>query len=294
MNSPDQQVRSQRSTVTKNVMVAAGAVLAIAVAAIVSMRATGLSSFEHRVANIEQREERRRAEMPEIVRLAGTPGQHLLVDAVADCVTTQRVGQLGDGGKWLCNSYQLAPPCVVYGVGAGTEITFEEEMAKTYGCDVHVFDPTPSSIQLFGHLEAGEARGAGRITFHPWGLGPVSPDPAHARDLTIEGVPCVVKTLDEIATLLGHTRIDVLKMDVEGGEFPILEDLLKRLLLDRYRVDQLMVEFHTVEPIQFVAFVHLIDGLDSAGYLLHRKEINAYVAATCAEYAFARREFLLD
>ncbi|MBN2359127.1 MAG: FkbM family methyltransferase [Deltaproteobacteria bacterium] len=266
------------------------AVAALAAAAGGGERAQRLA----RSANIAQRLARLRGELPEIRRRAGWSERHALIDAVADCVTTERVGRLADGGKWLCNGHRLAPPCVVYGVGAGTDISFEQAMADKFGCDVHVFDPTPSSRKLFGALESGRRYGAGKVTFHPWGLGPVSRDPAQVRRLTLEGVACEVKTLDEMAALLGHDRIDVLKMDVEGGEFPILADLLERSLLHRLRIDQLMIEFHTPDAASFLEFVRLFEALTDADYLLHRKEFNPFAAFTCAEYAFARRAYLLD
>jgi FkbM family methyltransferase len=249
---------------------------------------------EQRATSLQQRLEQQRLDLPDVLRRAGWDERHLLIDAVADCVTTERVGRLADGGKWLCNGYKIAPPCVVYGVGAGTEITFEQAMAARFGCDVQVFDPTPSSRKLFGALEAGRGLGAGTLTFHPWGLGPVSRDPAQARQLTLEGVACQVKTLDEMTAQLGHSHIDVLKIDVEGGEFAILDDLLKRGLLDKLRVNQLMIEFHTPDAASFTDLARLVGALADAGFVLHRKELNPWAAFTCAEYAFARRDFLLD
>jgi len=41
---------------------------------------------------------------------------------------------------------------------------------------------------------------------------------------------------------LGHTRIHVLKMDIEGAEYTVLEHALKTGVLRR--VDQLLIEFH--------------------------------------------------
>ena len=39
---------------------------------------------------------------------------------------------------------------------------------------------------------------------------------------------------------LGHERIDVLKMDIEGAEYDVLPDILSSGLV----VDQILVEFH--------------------------------------------------
>jgi FkbM family methyltransferase len=217
--------------------------------------------------------------------------KQLLMDAVADCVTMERVGTIGDGGKWLCNGYRIAPPCVVYGVGAAEEISFEEEMASKFGCEVHVFDPSPTSKRAFGALEKGKKLGKGSLTFHAWGLGPVSDDPAQAMKLVLEGQLCEVKTLSDMAKALGHAKIDVLKMDIEGGEYSVLKELLKDGALKQLQIKQVQIEFHGKD---FDKLVNAIEALADAGFLMYRKELNPYDPEWCAEYAFADKTFLLD
>ncbi|GIS18490.1 MAG: hypothetical protein CM15mP120_04060 [Pseudomonadota bacterium] len=39
---------------------------------------------------------------------------------------------------------------------------------------------------------------------------------------------------------LGHDHLDVLKMDIEGAEYAVLDDMLQSNILP----DQLLVEFH--------------------------------------------------
>ena len=69
-------------------------------------------------------------------------------DAVIDAKNMVRVGTFGDGGKWVSNPQSLRTGTVVYTFGAWNEISFDAEMAGLYGCEVHCFDPTPSSAQL--------------------------------------------------------------------------------------------------------------------------------------------------
>jgi FkbM family methyltransferase len=250
-----------------------------------------------RMKSIRTRLETQRRDMPQILHIlerTQSEESHLMLDAVADCITTERIGRRGDGGKWLCNPTELKRPCLVYGVGVGDDISFDREMASRFGCEVHLFDPTPSVVKRFGDLKQGQRLGEGSICFHPWGLGPVSGDPAKARELNIEGSACEVKTLDEIATALGHTKIDVLKIDIEGGELTVLPDMLKRSLFAKLQIAQLLVEFHAFEKGDFPKIANLVVELEAAGLLLHRKELNPYDASQCAEYAFARQDFLLD
>lgn len=58
------------------------------------------------------------------------------------CPTMERVGILGDGGKWICGMDVLqhrkdrGQPCVVYSFGVNQETTFEEELTNRTGCQV--------------------------------------------------------------------------------------------------------------------------------------------------------------
>ena len=220
--------------------------------------------------------------------------KQLFLDAAADCVTEQRIGAAGDGGKWLCNAYHLAPPCVVYGVGAGPEISFEKAMAADFGCEVHTFDPSQESVRNWSGYEGGKPEGKGKLTYHRWALGPVSDDPAQAMKLVLDGAPADVKTLADMAKLLGHTKVDVLKIDVEGGELSALPEMLKRGTLKELQVKQLLIEFHALDLSKFDRFVTVVDALEDAGYILFRKELNPYAPETTGEYAFAERAYLLD
>jgi len=49
-----------------------------------------------------------------------------------------------------------------------------------------------------------------------------------------------MQTLESIAEEHGHTTVDILKMDIEGSEF----DVLNALDLDKLKFGQILVEFH--------------------------------------------------
>ncbi|MBN2360294.1 MAG: hypothetical protein JXR83_12650, partial [Deltaproteobacteria bacterium] len=76
----------------------------------------------------------------------------LMIDAVGDCITSQRVGTMSDGGKWICNGFKLRDRCAVMAVGAGGNISFDEGMASQFGCQVHTFDPGPTVSRKLSHL----------------------------------------------------------------------------------------------------------------------------------------------
>lgn len=208
-----------------------------------------------------------------------------LFDAVIDAKKMVRVGTFADGGKWMSDPQSLEAGAVVYSFGAGTDISFDAEMAGLFGCEVHCFDPTPSVERAFANCHPGQPVGKGRFWYHPVGLGPVSLDPEKADDLVLEARECQVKHLGELAAELGHTRVDILKIDIEGGEMAALTEILSSGTLARLAVKQLFVEFHLWDDEHWSSFVHIISLLRQQGYLIFRKEFNP-ADMRCAEFSF--------
>ena len=208
-------------------------------------------------------------------------------DAVIDAKNMVRVGTFGDGGKWVSNPQALRTRTVVYTFGAWNEISFDAEMAGLYGCEVHCFDPAPSVCRPnFARCRPGQPVGKGTFSFHPVGLGPVSLDPDKADDLVLENQKCKVKCLSEIAAELGHRRVEILKIDIEGGEMASLPEIITSGTLESLSVKQLLIEFHLWDDEHFSSFVHVIGLLREQGYLIFRKEFNPLDGRRCAEFSF--------
>jgi FkbM family methyltransferase len=215
-----------------------------------------------------------------------------MFDAVFDCDTMLRVGINNDGGKWLCNPQSLPPKPVVYSFGVGDDISFDTDMAGYLGGEVFMFDPARSVGKRFSKIQTAYLCGRGQVTFMPIGLGPVSAEKNHEWDLVIEGEKCEVKSLRDIARSLDHDHIDILKIDIEGGEFAALDQILKSKTLLELNVKQLLVEFHIMNDSAFKQFVILVETLRQNGYVLFRKEFNPNDSdGRCAEYAFVKENF---
>jgi FkbM family methyltransferase len=209
-----------------------------------------------------------------------------LFDAVIDAKNMVRIGTFGDGGKWVSDPQSLRTGTVVYCFGAGTEISFDAEMAGLYGCEVHCFDPTPFVVRSFARCRPGQPVGRGTFYFHAVGLGPVSLDPENANYLVLEDQRCEVKRLSEIAADLRHSHVDILKIDIEGGEMAALTEILTSGTLERLSVKQLLVEFHLWNYEHWGSFVKIISLLREHGYLIFRKEFNPLDPDRCAEFCF--------
>ena len=69
-----------------------------------------------------------------------------------NCISKERVGRIGDGGKWLCGVRTVLAHksnCIVYSIGSKGEVSFEIGlMKKVPNCKIHIFDPTLTTKQI--------------------------------------------------------------------------------------------------------------------------------------------------
>lgn len=176
-------------------------------------------------------------------------------------------------GVWTVLPDLLPDQPVVYSFGVGRNIDWDLQMVDRHHAELHAFDPTPRSIAWIKDQELPAS-----FTFHPYGLGnqdgeigfyiprkthKVNYSSVKAPSPESEQVLCPVKKLATICNDLGHDRVDVLKMDIEGGEMDALPDVLNSGLF----VGQLLAEFHYHYPaIGWAAFVEVVGKLRRHGY----------------------------
>lgn len=155
----------------------------------------------------------------------------------------------GDYGGWNVWPTPLDAASVVYSLGVGEDVSFDLSLIERFGVTVHAFDPTPRSAAWVARQRLPD-----RFRFHPVGvydrdgtveLFPPS-DPAHVSCSVVPaaaGGPPIEVPVRRLSTLLaelGHPRIDLLKIDIEGAEYAVLRDLLA----SGVAVGQLLVELH--------------------------------------------------
>ncbi len=186
------------------------------------------------------------------------------------------VTMLGSGGgAWATWLEGIGPDSVVYSFGAGTDISFDLDVHARTGAEVHIFDPTPRSIEWVRRQQLPE-----KVHFHDFGVGAVdgeitfypprressshfSPVPRYRQGSEQGAVVAEVLCLRSIMARLGHRRIDLLKIDIEGGEY----DVLDNMLAERIPVSQLLVEFHHgYATIPLSRTVDALEALSDAGF----------------------------
>ena len=181
-----------------------------------------------------------------------------------------------DGGWWFTPE-GLNSGSIVYSLGVGDDIDFDLSVIEKYGVKVHAFDPTPSSIDMLDGRDLPQ-----RFEFHPWAVtatdGSLTFYPRLKKDGTKSDVMYTMiaeeETIDDaievaayslstITEKLGHQKIDLMKMDIEGAEYEVLDDLIASPI----KPTQLLVEFHHRFPgIGLDKTADAIERLRAAGY----------------------------
>jgi FkbM family methyltransferase len=179
-------------------------------------------------------------------------------------------------GGWVVPEGVIGPDWICYCVGAGGDISFDLGLIERYGCTVVSFDPAPESYEYVQR----EAAGVERFSFMPVGIGPydgkaqmyVAEDPTHMAlsaanvQATDRSVEMPVRSLPSVMEELGHERIDLLKLDLEGWEYEVLPSLD----LTRMGVRVLLVELIHAQPARQA--LALVDALRACGFVpVHRK-----------------------
>ncbi len=174
-------------------------------------------------------------------------------------------------GGWTIPVNLLHENSICYCVGAGEDITFDIELIRNFGCNVYCIDPTPRAIEHITALKNSLTTGERivttpanipyniteailkKFTFLPVGLwsenkimkfySPKNPQHVSHSIINLQQTddffeaPC--KRLSSLMKELGHSTIDLLKLDIEGAEGVILKNIIE----DKLNISCICVEF---------------------------------------------------
>lgn len=149
------------------------------------------------------------------------------------------------GGKFV-DIDKINNSSIVYSFGLGDDITFDLELIKNFGCTIYGFDPTPRSMKYilnadlpaeFNFLPVGLDGANKLLTFRK---PPCDDYMSYTPDKMHTDLTALVLDLSTTMKLFNHTHVDVLKMDIEGSEYNVIENLLENKIYP----DQILVEFH--------------------------------------------------
>ncbi|MDA3936372.1 MAG: FkbM family methyltransferase [Actinomycetota bacterium] len=200
-------------------------------------------------------------------------------------VAIRRLGSSYGGADFSVDDVQA--DSVVYSFGIGLDASFEVELSEQLQVHVHAFDPTLQSIEWVAAQDFPDS-----FIMHNWGLAAFDGDasfcPPENQDEvshTIINRPSTkarsytvsVKRLETTMRELRHEYIDLLKLDIEGAEYTVIEDMLRSQIFPR----QILIEFHhwALEGMgpgrtRYGRTLHAIRALKAAGYLMASNEGN--------------------
>ena len=178
------------------------------------------------------------------------------------------------GGAWTACPDAIDRDSVIYSFGIGRDLSFDRALIERHAAGVHAFDPTPTSVQwarsqtlppaLTVH-EIGLANYDGDLEFYA----PRKATSAHFTPVRRyksgpgDLIKAPVRRLRTIMQELGHDRVDLLKMDIEGGEY----DVIAGIVSEGMPITQLLVEFHhNYETIPFQKTVDAVFALRGIGF----------------------------
>ena len=186
--------------------------------------------------------------------------------------------------------YKKNREIIVYSAGVGTDISFDLALIRNYkSIKIYAFDPTPRSIEWIGRKKIPP-----NFIFAPVGIGSENKKEtmflpkSHRVSFTVHSfedenkdeIEVEMKSIATIAQENRHTFIDILKLDIEGSEFSVLEALDFNTL----KFGQILVEFHErFLPNGLELKNRIIQRLDEAGYV-------CFAISSDFEYSFVNKK----
>ncbi|WP_158500584.1 FkbM family methyltransferase [Spirosoma radiotolerans] len=195
---------------------------------------------------------------------------------------------------------------VCYCVGAGADISFDAELKMKYDARIFIFDPTPEGIDHFALVKEYAEKGY-LLTIHnvaPYSKGAYTYQltPEEVQEMTFVEVgvwdqkttlkffapqkdnyisrsvylfkesgdylEAPVDRLSNLMKTLGHSAIDLLKLEIEGAEYTVIDTIIE----DKLDIKVILVEFDEVHNATDKRFHFRIkkacDKLKNAGYVL--------------------------
>jgi FkbM family methyltransferase len=161
------------------------------------------------------------------------------------------------------------PSWICYTVGVGEDTSFDEALLAL-GCQVVAVDPTPRAIAHIQPLLTSHPR----LRLAPYALWTEDTEveffaPANREDVsfslsnrqrTDDAIAVQARMLSSICAEMGHASIDLLKIDIEGAEYQVMQ------ALDLYalEVKVLCVEYHPDHGL--LTMLRAVNGMRKRGY----------------------------
>lgn len=151
------------------------------------------------------------------------------------------------GGWWISPKF-ISKNSIVVSAGLGEDITFDSALIERFGCTIFGIDPTPKSAEYveenkpakgFSFHQIALANENGELVFNlPLNENHVSG--SLSKIASTKSLNVKAQTLMSFMQEYNLGEIDILKMDIEGSEYSVLENIVQTDI----RPKQILVEYH--------------------------------------------------
>jgi FkbM family methyltransferase len=152
--------------------------------------------------------------------------------------------RIGTSDNWYILTNHISN-AIIYSGGVGKDITFEIALASEYNCSVFLYDPSPTGKNTIESLELPKG-----INYFPLGLAerdgivnfsePINPLEGSFRLGGENTVEFECRSISSLMKENKHDQIELLKIDIEGFEYAVIDDIISNKL----KIRQIAVEFH--------------------------------------------------
>ena len=151
-----------------------------------------------------------------------------------------------DGDNTHLLNYELSKDSIVLDIG-GYRGDFAYDIHSKYGCQVHVFEPISSFYEFIVH----RFKDVDDIHVHNFGVADVDSkaqislngdessvfkESKMMEDISLRGIT-------EVLEELSIDKVDLAKVNIEGGEYPLLSHLIETKLIEKF--SNIQIQFHT-------------------------------------------------
>jgi len=205
-----------------------------------------------------------------------------------------------DGHPWAIDLATLGNSPTIYVFGIGDDLSFEIGLLSQIRGKIHIFDPTPT-VERF--VDSLDPKIRSRLVFSPIGIGSrsgrqdylgeydrddnltylYSAMPSKKMNEGSEIRPVVIeqRSVGDLMEELAHSSVSLLKLDVEGNEYEVLQSLIDSPV----EIRQIAVEFHyRFRGHSILETWKLLNRLKRLGYQIR------YTSPWCEEFLLVREK----
>lgn len=196
---------------------------------------------------------------------------------------------------------------IIYSAGAGEDLHFELEMIEKYQCTIQVFDPTPAAFTHYDELRSSHKAQksyysdsgieypnnfdfTSKLIFNKLAIWnedsivkfflPLQKDHVSHSITNVQVnnayIEVPAKRIPTLMTENNHTRIDLLKLDIEGAEYAVIEDIVE----SKTNINTVYLECHYKKDMEnisdFFRIKRLISTLRKFGFVLLYNNCDRY------------------